>query len=172
MNVILVGYMGSGKTTLGKKLAARLGLTFMDTDKIIEEKEAQSVDALFATKGETYFRQLEQALVEELKQLDHVLIATGGGMPCYNNLMEELKTIGFTIYLKRPAKELAHRVKNSKKIRPLLRDKNEEELLAYMEEMLQKRAPYYEQAHLIVDREVQAIASLELQIKALTRNWK
>lgn len=169
MNIILVGYMGSGKTTLGKKLASRLGLTFIDTDKRIEQDEDMTVSEIFAQYGEAGFRELEQKLVLQLKKEDNLLISTGGGMPCFNQLMNELNELGTTIYLKRPAKELAERILNSKKKRPLTDGKSKEELITYMEDMLKKREQFYEQAHIIADREIQNITSLEMMVKAY---WK
>lgn len=169
MNVILIGYMGSGKTTLGKKLASRLGLKFIDTDKEIEKQAQKSIPEIFQQDGESHFRNLEKELVARIKKQDNLLISTGGGMPCFNNLMDELNEIGITIYLKRPAKELAHRVLNSKKRRPLTDGKSEEELILFIDKMLQERGEFYEKAQIIADRTVQNITSLELMIKTHLR---
>lgn len=170
MNVILIGYMGSGKTTLGKKLASRLGLQFMDTDKLIESQESKTITEIFANHGENYFRELEKSLVFQLKEQDNLLISTGGGLPCFNNLMDELKEMGITIYLKRPAKELAHRVLNSKKKRPLTDGKSEEELVTFIENALSEREVVYTNAHIVADRNVQNIVSLEMMVKAYLRS--
>lgn len=169
MNIILVGYMGSGKTTLGKKLASRLGLTFIDTDKRIEQDEDMTISEIFAHYGEIHFRELEKKLVVQLKKKNNLLVSTGGGMPCFNGLMDELNEMGTTIYLKRPAKELAERILNSKKKRPLTDGKSKEELINYMEDMLKKRDQFYGQAHIIADREIQNITSLEMMVKAYWR---
>lgn len=166
MNVVLVGYMGSGKTSLGKKLASRLGMTFIDTDKFIEENESKTITEIFTSCGEQHFRELEKELVEKIKCQDNLLISTGGGMPCFNNLMEDLNQLGTTIYLKRPAKELANRIFNSKKIRPLVVGKSYEELVEYIENVLTIREPQYEKAHITVNREIQNISSLELLLKS------
>lgn len=170
MNVILIGYMGSGKTTLGKKLASRLGLQFIDTDKLIEKEENITINEIFANHGETYFRELEKKLVLQLKKKDNLLISTGGGLPCFNNLMGELNEMGLTIYLKRPAKELTDRVFNSKKKRPLTAGKSEEELIAFIENALSEREVFYSNAHIIADRNVQNIVSLEMMVKAYLRS--
>lgn len=169
MNVILIGYMGSGKTTLGKKLAARLGLRFVDTDKEIEKQAQKSISDIFERDGEHRFRTMEKELITQLKNQDNLLISTGGGMPCFNNLIDELNEIGITIYLKRPAKELANRVLNSKKKRPLTDGKTEEELIFFIDKMLQERNAFYEKAHVIADRNVQNITSLELIVKTHLR---
>lgn len=166
MNVVLIGYMGSGKTSLGKKLASRLGMQFIDTDKFIEENEGKTITEIFTSSGEQHFRELEKELVEQIKSQDNLLISTGGGMPCFNNLIEELNQLGTTIYLKRPAKELANRIFNSKKIRPLTVGKSYEELVEYIENVLTTREPEYEKAHITVNREIQNITSLELLLKS------
>lgn len=169
MNVILIGYMGSGKTTLGKKLAKRLGLEFIDTDKCIEANETSSISEIFAQHGETGFRDLERKLVAQLSGQDNLLISTGGGMPCFNNLMNDLNQLGITIYLQRPAKELAKRVFNSKKKRPITDGKSEEELIVLIDKMLQERSVFYEQAHIIANREIQNVTTLEMMVKAYLR---
>jgi shikimate kinase len=169
MNIILVGYMGSGKTTLGKKLASKMNLRFIDTDAFIESKEQKNIPSIFNELGEEHFRKLERELIQTFQKEDNLLLSTGGGMPCYNNQMEELKKLGLVIYLKRPAKELANRIFNSKKKRPLTDNKTLEELTLYIEEHLAKREHFYNQAHLIVDRSIQEISSLELYIKAYLR---
>lgn len=170
MNIILIGYMGSGKTTLGKKLAARLGLTFIDTDKTIEEESGEPISMIFEQSGESYFRELEKKLVDRLKGQDNLLISTGGGMPCFNNLMEELVELGLTIYLQRPARELAHRIFHSKKKRPLTDGKSEKELIGLIENALSQREVFYKKAHIIADRNVQHVTSLEMRIKGYLRN--
>ncbi|MCO5260184.1 MAG: shikimate kinase [Crocinitomicaceae bacterium] len=164
MNIILIGYMGVGKTSLGKRLANRLEMEFVDTDQLIETREGCSIETIFANKGESYFRKLEQEVVNELRLKDNLLISTGGGMPCFNNLMGVLNDMGLTIYLKRSAKELANRLIKSKKKRPLVVNKNYNELVTFIDEMLIKRAPYYEAAQIVADRTMQTVTDLELQI--------
>ncbi|HLU87366.1 MAG TPA: shikimate kinase [Taishania sp.] len=164
MNIILVGYMGCGKSTLGKQLAKRYNLQFIDTDLLIETETQLKIPEIFIRFGENYFRELERKTIEKLAKSDNLLISTGGGLPIYNNLMDELNKIGLTIYLKRPAKELANRVFNSKKKRPLTDGKSYDELVYFIESGLAKREPIYEQAQLIVDRTIKNISSLELTI--------
>jgi len=165
MNIILVGYMGSGKTSLGKKLAKRLNLRFIDTDNLIESRQGMTISSIFELHGEAAFRELEKELIEELAVEENLLLSTGGGMPCFNDLMVKLNELGTTIYLKRPAKELAHRIINSKKKRPITDGKSFDELVTFIDEMLKKRNAFYEQANLIVDRTIQDVSTLELLVK-------
>lgn len=144
--------MGCGKTTHGKKLARVLDYTFLDLDDLITQKEQQSINDLFANKGEQAFRNLEtETLKEIISRNDSTVISLGGGLPCFNNNLELLKTNGFLVYIQMPAKALFNRLVNSKEERPLLKNKTNEELIAYIEELLGKREDYYNQAHLIVD---------------------
>ena len=157
--------MGSGKTSLGKKLAKRLNLRFIDTDNLIESRQGMTISSIFELHGEAAFRELEKELIEELAVEENLLLSTGGGMPCFNDLMVKLNELGTTIYLKRPAKELAHRIINSKKKRPITDGKSFDELVTFIDEMLKKRNAFYEQANLIVDRTIQDISTLELLVK-------
>jgi shikimate kinase len=165
--VILIGFMGSGKTTLGKKLAHQLNYQFIDTDKIIELKEGLTISQLFEQKGEAYFRELEKNLLNELSTIDFAVISVGGGLPCFNDNMKILLELGAVFYLERSAKELFQRVKNNISQRPLLADKTETELLSYIEDSLKKRTPYYQQAHFILDRNSQTAQHLLSYIKNL-----
>lgn len=158
--------MGSGKTSLGKKLAKRLNLQFFDTDKYIEQMEGMTIETIFKEHGEEVFRMKEKMVIDELMNSDNLLLSTGGGLPCYNNLMAQLNELGTTIYLKRPAKELANRIINSKKKRPITDGKTPEELILLIEQMLQSRSQHYEQAHIIADRTIQDVTTLEMLVKA------
>lgn len=153
-NIILIGFMGVGKTTLGKKLANTLGYAFIDTDQWIENKENKSVSTIFAEHGEAYFREKERQLLDELPA-ENSVIATGGGLPCALGNMEILKTLGWTIYLERPPKELAARLKQGKTKRPLIAELSDEELLDFITEKLAQREIYYRQSDYIAGRNEQ-----------------
>lgn len=169
MNVILIGYMGSGKTTLGKKLASRLGLEFIDTDRLIENEQNSTVLEIFENYGENHFRELEKNLILRLKKKDNLLISTGGGLPCFNQLIDELNEMGVTVYLQRSARELANRILNSRKKRPLTDGKSREELIAFIEKALSERDFFYNKAQIIADRTMQTVTSLELAVKVRER---
>lgn len=157
MRVILVGFMGCGKSSLGKKIATRTDLPFIDSDKEIEDQNGLSVSELFVKHGESHFREMESRFIHSLFQQDSFVLATGGGMPCYGNNMQALNQLGTTIYLKRPAAELAKRLLQAKSQRPLIQSLSEDELLEYIEKTLAEREAYYSQAQLILEREEQQL---------------
>jgi len=145
--IFLIGYMGSGKTTIGKLVAARLGYSFVDMDAHIEEKQFKSVSRIFAEKGEAEFRLLEQKCLHEVAEFEDVVISTGGGSPCFFDNVEYMNNSGITIYLKLTAAELAERLELigvSK--RPLLANRKGEELRQFIAEGLGKREPFYSKA--------------------------
>lgn len=146
--------MASGKTTWGKKLAAVLQRPFIDTDAWIETAAGKSIAAIFEEDGETAFRSLERRCLEALKKTPSCVIATGGGFPCQPGVMDELNQLGWTIYIQRSANELAHRLENAKKIRPLVHGKTGKELREFIATSLQVREPFYRQARLTVGREI------------------
>jgi Shikimate kinase len=151
MRIFLIGYMGCGKTTVGKRLANKLGLRFVDLDSYIEEKYGKTVAEQFEEAGESGFREREREAVSDVcTQFDDILVSTGGGAPCFFDNMERMKATGVTIYLKMTAMALASRLKEARKSRPLLRDKTKEELIAYIAKTLNEREPYYEQAKIVV----------------------
>jgi len=158
-SIILVGFMGVGKTSLGKKLANKLNYTFLDTDQFIEKKENLSVSEIFEKKGEEYFRQLENELVSNLPCEKHV-IATGGGLPCRKENIYNLNKCGITIYLHRPVKELAARLSQAKNKRPLIAALTDEELLEFIDSKLEEREPFYNQCQIIANRNQQTPENL------------
>lgn len=149
--IFLVGYMGCGKSTAGKKLAARLQLAFTDLDKLIETESTQSISEIFKTKGENEFRALEHnALQKLINDPAGRVIACGGGTPCYYGNMELMNRNGITIYIKMSAEMLASRLIQAKDKRPLLEGKTEEELRHFITGHLEKREDIYHEAQYIV----------------------
>ena len=118
-NIIMVGFMGSGKTTVGRIVAKKLGYEFFDTDKYIEQKEGMTITEIFAEKGEPYFRSLELDVAKEISQSENKVIGTGGGMVKNDEIMSLLKANGVVIYLKASAGKIAHNLRNDNS-RPLL----------------------------------------------------
>lgn len=149
--IILIGYMGAGKTTLGRQLAMALGLQFYDLDWYIEMRYHKRVAEIFAEKGEEGFRDLEQRMLHEVAEFEDVVISCGGGTPCFFDNMEYMNSQAETMYLRASAGVLAAHLKMGRTERPLIKGKTEEELEAYIRESLQAREPYYTKAKHIVN---------------------
>ena len=147
----MIGYMGSGKTTIGKKLARKLNFQFIDMDWFIENRYRKSVNQLFAEKGEEAFREIEHKVLEEVSSFEHTVISTGGGAPCFSGNMELMNQNGCTIFLKVSVDDLVNRLNVGKDSRPLLKDKTPEEMRIFVSESLDKRNPFYNQAQLVFD---------------------
>lgn len=148
-NIVLVGFPGAGKSTLGRRLANRLGMSFIDLDIYIEEKYHSAVPLLFQRYGESAFRKLEYAALCEVLKMDNCVIATGGGTPCHADAMEMINANARSVYLKLSENQIVEHLLNSKKKRPLTHLLSEPELRKYVHETLPAREPYYRQAHII-----------------------
>lgn len=149
MKVILVGYMGSGKSFIGNFLSKKTGIEFLDLDNMIEKKENASIEMIFKTKGELYFRKMEHRIFLELLSMDkNLIIATGGGTPCYYNNHELLidKNVQ-SVYLKASIDTLYNRLVLEKSKRPLLADKSEAETKEFIAKHLFDRSFYYNHAN-------------------------
>ncbi len=147
MRIYLIGYMGCGKSTLGRRLAKHAGLQFIDMDHYIEERNCKTVPQIFAEEGEAEFRKKERKALEELSAFSDVVIATGGGAPCFFDNVDVMNRTGKTIYLNIDPKILADRLLKSKTERPLIRGKSKDELVTFIDETLKKRNAFYTQAH-------------------------
>ena len=146
IRIFLIGYMGAGKTTLGKAFARAMELTFVDLDWYIEERYHKTVRQIFVERGEEGFRDLERRMLQEVSDFEDVVISVGGGTPCFFDNMELMNQAGDTVFLDVDVEVLFRRLKAAKQQRPLLADKNDEELRAFIVEALQKRLPFYIQA--------------------------
>ena len=154
MLLFLLGFMGSGKTTIGKKLANTLHYAFIDLDAAFEQRHSISISDYFQRYGEAQFRNEEQQLLHTTLHLQDTIISLGGGTPCHFDNLQQIKQAGFTIYLKLSPTSLVQRLANSPTPRPLVAGKSLPELQAYVETTLQQREPYYQQADLIVKGEL------------------
>jgi len=154
--IFLIGFMGAGKTTLGNKIAEKLGVSFIDIDQEIESLLGMTISSVFEKNGEEFFRTQEsKMLLDVILSQKQAIVSVGGGLPCFNNNMELMNKSGLTCYLKSPAEELYRRLKNSTINRPLLKELNDEELLRFIESKLLEREKYYNEAKLIVPTEDQ-----------------
>lgn len=149
--IILVGYMGSGKTTVGKALSKETGMMFYDLDWYIESRMRKSVSQIFAERGEEGFRKIEYNMLHEVAEFEDVIISCGGGTPCFFDNMDYLNQQGDVIYLKATPETLYKHLLMAKIERPLLKGKSAEELIAYITEHLKERSPFYEKARYVLD---------------------
>jgi Shikimate kinase len=145
--------MGSGKTTIGKLLAKKLNLPFIDLDLFIENRYRKSVGEIFIEKGEADFREIERKALHEVSQFENLIISTGGGTPCFFDNMTIMNEAGTSIYLKVGIEELAKRLSGCKEKRPLIKDKSPEELKEFISINLEKREIFYNQASYIYNAE-------------------
>jgi shikimate kinase len=141
--IYLIGFMGSGKSTAGKKLASLLGWSFIDLDKKIEEHTGKTIIEIFSKDGEEYFRNLETQLIRDLKFNTNSVISTGGGTPCHNNNMDFMLETGLTIYLKLTPAELKSRLSGARSERPLIKDLDQTGLHSFIVEKLADREKWY-----------------------------
>jgi len=149
--IFLIGFMGSGKSTLGSKLAYRIGYDFIDMDRLIEETAELSIPAIFSEHGEEVFRKWESDILHELCHREKVVIATGGGAPCHSMLMDVMNSHGTTVYIRLSPEELKSRLIRSRTERPLIKGKSEEELIEYINKLLEQREDYYNKASMVVN---------------------
>jgi shikimate kinase len=143
MRIFLIGYMGSGKSSIGPAVAQELGLRFVDLDKAIEERFGKDITTIFQGEGEAHFRELEQQMLHEWLEQDDYVMATGGGTPCHADNMDRMCDAGITIYLKLSTETLYDRLKLDLANRPLLQGRADHELFNYIHDTLLEREPYY-----------------------------
>lgn len=147
MRIYLIGYMGCGKTSIGKVVAKELGLSFVDMDLHIENKYFKSVAQIFSEVGETKFREIEHKSLLEVSQFENSIISTGGGAPCFFDNIDVMNQSGTTIYIQLTAKELSDRLKTTKLYkRPILANVKNDDLEEFIAKNLKIREPFYQQA--------------------------
>ncbi len=161
--IFLIGMPGTGKTYWGRQLASKYGYAFADMDEEIQQAAGKTIEEIFETEGEVFFRGLETECLEQLCVPNNVIIACGGGAPVYNNNLEIMKQNGCVVYLESDINTLADRLRLDDNARPLLNGENIQEQL---ERLYQERRTYYEQAHYTVRADETIIANFE-QIIAL-----
>ena len=170
--IILIGYMGAGKTTLGKALSKALDIPFYDLDWYIENRMHKTIKQLFDERGEEGFRKIEHAMLHEVAEFENVIISCGGGTPCFYDNMAYMNRQGETVYLKASPEVLHAHLKMGKTVRPLLLNKTPEEVNVFIREQLRLREPYYIQAKHVLDVNIMddfnkinlSVASLRTQL--------
>ena len=150
-SIIIIGYMGAGKTTVGKALAKELGVMFYDLDWYIESRMRKTVKQIFDEMGEEGFRHIEHNMLHEVAEFENVVVSCGGGTPCFFDNMDYMNQAGETIYLKASPETLHAHLKMGKGVRPLLLNKTPEEVDVFIREQLKQREPFYEKAKHIID---------------------
>lgn len=167
--IILIGYMGSGKSTIARLLSKAMNFEFQDLDEIIEKELNLSVATIFEQKGEVFFRKLEHQILHRILQKeDNMILSLGGGTPCFINNQELLKAKGVTtIYLKASIEKLYDRLRNQKSNRPLIANKNEEEMKEFIAKHLFERSYYYNQAKYIVSTDDKSPQETVSEIQSL-----
>jgi shikimate kinase len=161
--------MGSGKTTIGKKLAKKLNYQFVDLDELIENKSGISIAEYFEEIGEDKFRILERDTLRETFQLQSAIISTGGGAPCFFSNLEEINTHGMSIYLKTDVDLLISRLKGATNQRPLIKSMNSEELKVYLKKLTIIREEFYLKAKLVVNAKDLTAEKLVLKLNISPR---
>ena len=150
-SIALIGYMGAGKTTLGRALALSLEVDFIDLDWWIENRFHKKIPDIFAEQGEARFREIEQKMLHEVAEFENIVLSCGGGTPCFGNNMEYLNSVSETVWLRATPDVLQVHLGMGKSIRPLIQGKSPDELHDYIVQSLQQREPYYSQAKHIID---------------------
>jgi shikimate kinase len=153
MRFYIVGFMGSGKTHMGKMWAAEYGFTFYDLDNMIEEVEGVSVETIFEKHGEDCFREKETAILKTTALLDNAIIACGGGTACFNNNIDWMKANGIVVFLNETEEKILKNLQKDTDERPLLKNKTIAEKKIFIENLLQERMPFYKQSHVIISTE-------------------
>ena len=149
--IILMGYMGSGKTTVGRALAKDLNMPFYDLDWYIESRMRKTVKQIFDERGEDGFRVIERNMLHEVAEFENIVVSCGGGTPCFFDNIDYLNQQGETVYLKCTPAVLHKHLSMGKTVRPLLLNKTPEQVKTYIEEQLQVREPFYSKAKHTVD---------------------
>ena len=149
--IFFIGFMGCGKTTWSRKLAAKLGYDFIDLDHLLEEQIGTTIAEYFSEFGEAAFRVLESEVLKQTPYTNNTVISTGGGLPCFYDHIDWMNAQGKTVYIRLSPKTLVDRLEKGKAKRPLLHDKHGEELLAFITEKLAEREGFYLQAQYIAD---------------------
>ena len=149
--IIIIGYMGAGKTTVGKALSKEMGITFYELDWYIESRMRKTVKQIFDERGEEGFRTIERNMLHEVAEFEDVIISCGGGTPCFFDNMDYLNQQGDTIYLKATPEVLYGHLKMGKTVRPLLLNKTPEEVQVFIKEQVKQREKYYAKAKYTLD---------------------
>ncbi len=170
-SIIIIGYMGAGKTTVGKALAKELGVMFYDLDWYIETRMRKTVKQIFDESGEEGFRKIEHNMLHEVAEFENVVVSCGGGTPCFFDNMDYMNGLGETVYLKASPEVLHKHLQMGKGVRPLLLNKTPEEVEVFIREQLKTREPFYNKAKHIIDVDVMdSFDKINAMVKLIREN--
>lgn len=155
MRLYLLGFMGSGKSFSGKRLAEKFGMSFIDLDNFIEEKQGRTIREIFEKEGEDYFRKIEKMCLLEMGQKEMTIISTGGGTPCFFDNMKWMNENGVTVFLETSVEVLSNRLFDEMQKRPLLKGLSKEELKHFIEKKLEERNPFYHQTQILYQQNLE-----------------
>ena len=162
--------MGAGKTTLGRKLAETLNIPFFDSDDEIEKETQTTIQRLFEKHGESFFREKEKEFIQALFKKEDFVLASGGGLPCYNNQMSDLNNLGTTVYLSHSEEVLIQRLLNDNQHRPLVKDLTVNELRHFINDKMQEREATYLRSKFVIQEPDQQVDALINQLGLLRKN--
>jgi shikimate kinase len=151
VRLFIIGYKSSGKTTIGKKLANRLEMEFIDLDEVIERREGKTVPELYSKVGDTEFRNMEWAALKEIVKRDNIIVSTGGGAPCHCDNMNLMEKYGDVLYIHVDNDTLVSRLKSATKDRPIVLNKTDQELRTYIADLRDRCEHHYQRAKYLVE---------------------
>lgn len=163
--IFIIGFMGSGKSTIGKKLALQKDVNFIDVDKEIELSEKTSIVEIFKEKGEKYFREIESIIIRRIKQKS--IVACGGGLPCYNDNIKYINENGVSIYLYADANNIFKRINKDITNRPLINNVKKKDLKSYIRTKVRERSEIYKKANFTINTNNKSESEILTQINSL-----
>jgi shikimate kinase len=166
--ITLLGYMGCGKSTVSRELAKSLNFEALDLDDYIVDQENRSISEIFSVKGEIYFRKKESFYLEKiLKEKDHLVLALGGGTPCYGHNMKLITDHSKSVYLRGSIPTLVSRLENEQHKRPLIASLDKENLTEFVAKHLFERRNFYEQSNFIISIDQKSVEEIVKEISLL-----
>ncbi|HKR04316.1 MAG TPA: shikimate kinase [Bacteroidia bacterium] len=163
MLIYIIGFMGSGKSTIGKQLAKKINHQFIDFDELVEEQSGKKISEIFKDEGQQAFRNIETEILKNISGLKDTVVSTGGGTPCFYDNMKLMNETGITVYIRMPAGSLFHRLAQSKTKRPLIEGLTDLKLMDFIMDTLAEREHFYMQAqHVVKGESLKAEKILEI----------
>jgi len=163
--IFIIGFMGVGKSTIGKKLALQMNVNFIDVDNEIELSEKTTIKEIFKKRGEEYFRKIESTILKRIEP--NSIVACGGGLPCYNDNIKYINKNGVSIYLYADANNIFKRIKKDITNRPLINDMKKKDLKSYIKSKVRERSEIYKKANFTINTNTKSETEILTQIHSL-----